>query len=144
MKHPKGRSLQEDNASLKGCQPLNEVREEGTLASSTPSSHTCELAPPVLPGLATHLHHILNHWFRPWPNGSHTHCEPMIENTVVKLFFTVCSQLQLQGDKICCSADVILWCDVDTVFPFATQRVDSFQLYVLLAYLARDVQKDCH
>ena len=38
------------------------------------SNHAGEWLPPVLPGLALPLHQVLNHWFRPWLNSSHTPC----------------------------------------------------------------------
>ena len=46
---------------------------------SNPSGHTGELPSPVLPGLSQSFPQVLNQWFRPWLNSSHTMASDIFE-----------------------------------------------------------------
>lgn len=66
----------------------------------TLSGPTGELLPPVLAGLAMPLHQVLNHWFRPWPNRSHTPAKKPF--SVVQTFQTCYCSIICRSPEIVC------------------------------------------
>ena len=68
-KAPLERNLQE---ILPQWQPALKWGQREVQPGSTPSGHTAELPSPVLPGLTQSFPQVINQWFRPWLNSSHT------------------------------------------------------------------------
>ena len=69
-KTPQGKDLQPD--ILPQWQSVLKWGLREVQPGSTPSGHTAELPSPVLPGLTRSFPQVLNQWFRPWLNSSHT------------------------------------------------------------------------